>query len=115
MTNEENQVELTEIQKAMIADKVMPIINMVVDNEDINSDELKLDNLIGKTITIIGRDGSVDAEFKEVKDNNELITTLTARHLQYTSEDDAIIIDIRDNNDFDDLLFKDVFTTKNNN
>lgn len=110
MTNEENnQKELLSIQKAMIADKVMPIINMVVDNKDVDNDELKFENLIGKTITVIGKDGSVDVAFKELKDNKEIITNLTPRYLEYTTEDDAIIVDIRDNKDFDDLLFKDVF------
>lgn len=110
MTNEENnQKELLSIQKAMIADKVMPIINMVVDNKDVDNDELKFENLIGKTITVIGKDGSVDVTFKELKDNKEIITNLTPRYLEYTTEDDAIIVDIRDNKDFDDLLFKDVF------
>lgn len=110
MANEENnQKELLSIQKAMIADKVMPIINMVVDNKDVDNDELKFENLIGKTITVIGKDGSVDVNFKELKDNKEILTNLTPRYLEYTTEDDAIIVDIRDNKDFDDLLFKDVF------
>lgn len=110
MANEENnQKELLSIQKAMIADKVMPIINMVVDNKDVDNDELKFENLIGKTITVIGKDGSVDVNFKELKDNKEILTNLTPRYLEYTTDDDAIIVDIRDNKDFDDLLFKDVF------
>lgn len=113
MTNEKNnQKELLTIQQAMIADKVMPIINMMIDNEDVDNDELKYENLLGKTITVIGRDGSVDVVLKEVNNNDQILTTLTPRHLEFTSEDDSIVVDIRDNNDFDDLLFKDVFNNK---